>query len=115
MDIEDLRRICLQLPKTEEEIKWGNDLVFMVGKKMFCISNMEHPLQFSLKVAAENFEEWCARPGVQPAPYLARANWILLQQPQNFSLVEIKQLIEESHRLVVAKLTKKQKLELGLS
>lgn len=114
MDIEDLRSICLQLRHTEESIKWGNDLVFTIGAKMYCIAGMDHPLQFSLKVPAENFDEWCARPGVQPAPYLARASWILLQQPQNFSLDEIKQLVAESYQLVAAKLTKKQKAELGI-
>ena len=35
MNIEQLRKFCLSFPGATEDIKWGNDLCFCVGKKMF--------------------------------------------------------------------------------
>ena len=35
MDVEWLRKICLSLPGTTEQVQWGNDLLFKVHGKMF--------------------------------------------------------------------------------
>src|SRR5215212_467997 len=37
MNIEAIQVICKKLPAVTEDIKWGNDLVFSVGEKMFCV------------------------------------------------------------------------------
>ena len=39
MNIETLRKICSSLPAVTEDIKWGNDLVFTVGDKMFSVAS----------------------------------------------------------------------------
>ena len=41
MNLESLREFCLSLPGATADIKWGQDLVFSVGKKMFCAVNTE--------------------------------------------------------------------------
>lgn len=115
MDIETLQAICLKMPKATEEVKWEHNLVFAVGGKMFCITHFDGPAVFSVKVPAESFDEWTATPGIIPAPYLARAKWIQVQQPEKFSLSEIEDLVRESYRLVVAGMPKKLKSELGFS
>lgn len=33
MDIDEIREFCLLFPHTTEDVKWGNDLAFCVGKK----------------------------------------------------------------------------------
>lgn len=114
MDIEQLQQICLQQPGATEAVKWGSNLVFAVGTKMFCIADLDGEFAFSLKVPSDQFEDWCARPGAIPAPYLAKAGWIKLVQPANFSLKEISNLVAQSYRLVLAKVPKKQRAELGL-
>jgi predicted DNA-binding protein (MmcQ/YjbR family) len=37
MNVEDIQNICRQLPAVTEDIKWGHDLVFSIGGKMFCV------------------------------------------------------------------------------
>lgn len=41
MDIEWIRRYCLSLPHTTEQIQWGNDLVFKIEGKMFAVVVLE--------------------------------------------------------------------------
>ena len=113
MDIDQLRGYCLSLPGVTEDIKWGNDLVFSVGAKMFCVAGLETPLQFSFKVKDEEFEEMSNSEGFMPAPYMARAKWVLVTKLK-LSKKEYQHFINQSYELVKAKLTKKVKTELGL-
>jgi predicted DNA-binding protein (MmcQ/YjbR family) len=47
------------------------------------------------------------REGISPAPYLARAKWVALENLRVLPEAEIKAYLAEAHRLVVAKLPKK--------
>ena len=107
MDIEWLRATCLALPGTSEDIKWGNDLCFLVAEKMFCVTNLEPPLHVSFKVSDEEFEELSQREGIIPAPYMARNKWIMVQQVSKLSKSEWKSYIQQSYDMVKAKLPKK--------
>jgi predicted DNA-binding protein (MmcQ/YjbR family) len=73
MNIETLRKICSSLPAVTEDIKWGNDLVFSVGDKMFCVASLEPPFSSSFKVSDDEFDELSNQEGFAPAPYMARA------------------------------------------
>lgn len=114
MDIETLRRICLTLPAATEDIKWGNDLCFSVGAKMFCASSMEQPLQIAFKVDDEEFDELAQAPGFIPAPYMARAKWVMVTDPNRLTKKEWQERIKRSYELVKAKLTAKARKELGI-
>lgn len=109
-----LRIICNKLPAVTEDIKWGNDLCFSVGGKMFCVVGLESPNKFSFKVPDEEFEELSAREGFIPAPYMARAKWVLCETPARLRKKETEQFISQSYELVKAKLTRKLRVELGL-
>lgn len=102
----------MRQPGATESVKWESNLVFTVGTKMFCIADLDGEFAFSLKVPSDQFEDWCARPGAIPAPYLAKASWIKLVQPAAFSLKEITGLVAQSYQLVWAKLPKKVKADL---
>lgn len=115
MNTETLRAICLQQLAAKEEIKWENDLVFTVGGKMFCVTSFEEPFKASFKVPDEQFEELCNREGFVPAPYLARAKWVLVSNEAGLSKTEWEQFIRQSHDLIKRKLTKKQQKDLGLA
>ena len=41
MDIEALRRYCLQFPHTTENVQWGCDLCFKVDGKLFLVTPLE--------------------------------------------------------------------------
>jgi predicted DNA-binding protein (MmcQ/YjbR family) len=113
MDIEWLRSLCLSFPGTSEDIKWGNDLCFLVAEKMFCVTNLEPPLHISFKVPDEEFEELSQRDGFIPAPYMARNKWVMVQQANKVSKAEWKQFVQNSYELVKAKLPKKVQAELA--
>jgi len=114
MDLETIRKICLSLPAATEDIKWGNDLVFSVGGKMFCVASLEPPFKCSFKVKDEEFEELSTTEGFLPAPYMARAKWVLVTKPSKLNKKEWEQYIRQSYELVKQKLTKKQREQLGI-
>lgn len=114
MDIEFLRKFCLSLPATTEDVKWDNDLVFSVGGRMFCVASLDAPFKCSFKVEDEVFEELSNKDGFMPAPYMARAKWVLVRNPSKLNKKEWQQYIRQSYELVKTKLTKKQRIELGI-
>ena len=58
MNIEAIQVICKAMPSVTEDIKWGHDLVFSVGGKMFCVVGLDQsPTTASFKVKEEEFEE----------------------------------------------------------
>ena len=113
-DLDQLREYCLSLPAVTEDVKWENDLVFSVGNKMFCGCGLEQPLRFSFKVRDEDFEELSNRAGFKPAPYLARAKWVLVTEPSTLRTKEWRELVKQSYELVRNKLSKKIRAELNI-
>lgn len=114
MNVETLRTICLSFPSATESIKWGQDLVFSVGEKMFCATSFEEPFKCSFKVPDELYDELSARQGFIPAPYLARAKWVLVSNDAGLSKAEWEEFLKMSHHLIAQKLTKKQRSLLGM-
>jgi predicted DNA-binding protein (MmcQ/YjbR family) len=110
MNIDQLRELCLSFPGATEQIQWGDDLLFKVGGKMFAVAPLEPAkIWISLKASPENFAELTERPGVLPAPYLARAKWIALESQDALPVAEIAGLLRESYELVLAKLPRKMR------
>jgi predicted DNA-binding protein (MmcQ/YjbR family) len=108
MDIGWVREYCLSLSHTTEKIQWQDDLVLKVGGKMYAVVALEpgdHWL--SLKCSSEEFADLVERPGIIPAPYLARARWVALETEDALPRVEIERLLRQAHDLIFAKLPKK--------
>src|SRR6266536_4609398 len=105
MTLDAVRAICRALPAVTEDIKWGHDLCFSVGAKMFAVVNLEPPYQIAFKCTPETFAELVERPGIIPAPYMARNLWVLEQElGEVLDRGELSALIKQSYDLVVAKL-----------
>jgi predicted DNA-binding protein (MmcQ/YjbR family) len=108
--IETVRSICRGLPGVTEDVKWGHDLCFCVAGKMFAVTNLEPPHSIAFKCTPETFGELVERPGIIPAPYMARNMWV---QEQGLGEVldrrELEPLIRTSYELVVAKLPKSRR------
>ncbi len=116
MDIEALQRICKALPHVTEDIKWGNDLCFCIGEKMFCVVGLnQSPTTASFKVLEEEYEAISNREGFKPAPYTARYKWVLVDNLTRMSEKEWRFYTEQSYNLVKNKLSEKLKKELGLT
>ena len=115
MNIEWVRNFCLSLPKTTEDVKWGNDLCFLIAGKMFCVTGTGAEMMASFKCDEEDFNELCEREGIIPAPYMARNKWVQVQKNSALTKSEWAHYIKKSYGLVASKLPKKTQKELGLS
>jgi len=113
MKLEQLRKFCSTFPHVTEDIKWGSDLCFCIGGKMFAVTNADtDDGTVSLKCTPEKFAELTEIEGVIPAPYVARYHWIAIEKPNAIAERELKDLISKSYHLVFDKLPAKARKEL---
>lgn len=113
MNVEWVRRYCMKLPHTTESVQWGGDLVFKIGGKMYAVAVLEPAaVCLSFKCSAAEFTELVERPGIIPAPYSARYNWVALQSEDALPVAELKRLLRQAYDLVFANLPKKKQAEL---
>jgi predicted DNA-binding protein (MmcQ/YjbR family) len=110
----ELSGLVAPWPGVSQDLKWGEDLVFSVAGKMFCVRQQDAApdTPLSLKVPPERFLELTAQPGFEPAPYLARAGWLRLQ-PARLSRSELEAMLRTSYELVRARLSKRVQHELA--
>lgn len=114
MDFEAAKVLCRSFAGCTEDIKWGADIVFSVGEKMFAVTGSATPAEgMSFKVEEDRFLELTDRPGIIPAPYLARAKWVYVTREAKLSDQEAAELLRRSYELVLAKLTKKLQREIA--
>lgn len=114
MDFEAAKALCRTFPACTEDVKWGDNAVFSVGLKMFAVSGVEVPASgIAFKVDDDRFLELTDRPGIIPAPYMARAKWVYVEKASALSDQEAAQLLRRSYELIFAKLTKKLQREIG--
>jgi len=106
---DQIAEFCRKLPGVTEDIKWGHDRCFLIGEKMFCVTPTK-PIEGSVasfKCTDENFARLVATPDYIPAPYLARAKWVLLTNPKLVRSPELRGLLRRSYELILEKLPKK--------
>jgi len=110
MNIEQLRKFCLAFRGATEDLKWGADLCFCVGAKMFCVTGADSIVGgLSLKCTPEKFAELIEREGIDPAAYVGRYKWLHIANLNAVTSDELKSLIEKSYQLVFDKLPPKIK------
>ena len=115
MNIETIRAICNALPAVTEDIKWGHDLVFSVGDKMFCVAGLDQsPTSASFKVTDEEFDELTASPGFRPAPYVAKHKWVLIDDIRKMRKADWQKYLNQSYELVKNNLPAKLKKKIGI-
>jgi len=110
MNIQQLRKFCLALPYVTEDVKWGNDLCFCIGKKMFAVTGIETDNNaVSFKCTPEKFAELVEIEGIIPAHYVARYHWVTVEKLDALGSAELEKLIINSYHLVREKLPKKHR------
>ncbi len=108
MNVDWLRELCLSFPGATEQIQWGSDLLFKVGGKMFAATPLEPAsVWLSFKSSPENFVELTERPDIIPAPYLARAQWVALENKDALPPDELARRLRDSYDMIFAKLPRK--------
>lgn len=115
MEITTLTAHCLTLPGAHEEYKeeWGAWL-YRVGTKMFALVSSQRT-SITLKcdpVWAQLLRQ--TYPAVTPGYHMNKRHWNTVMVDGSIPADELREMVEHSHRLVVASLTKRQRAELGL-
>ena len=110
MTIDAVRTICRALPEVTEDVKWGHDLCFCIAGKMFAAIDLNPPHALGFKCTPEEFAELVERPGIVPAPYMARNMWVLEERLGDaLERRELERLLKTSYDLVVARLPKSRR------
>ncbi len=116
MELDTLRDYMLAKPGTTEETPFGPEvLVYKVAGKMFALVAWdEDPLQLSLKCDPD--EAMFLRdlyPSVRPGYHLSKTHWNTITLDGIVPEPELLGMIDESYRLVVKSLTRKQRAALS--
>ena len=111
---DPLVEFCRSLPGATEDVKWGADLIFSVGGKMFAGFQMPDGEPLGFKVDPVVFASLVGNDGIVPAPYMAKHHWISVTERSKVPVATLKDLLADAHRLVALKLPKKTQRALGL-
>lgn len=111
MNFETLRKYCKTLPGATMDIKWGADECHSVGGRMFAVFGTRNrkATNVGFKCDPDRFLELTDIDGIIPAPYLARAHWVLVEDAKALTDPQARELVAHSHALIMAKLTRKQR------
>jgi predicted DNA-binding protein (MmcQ/YjbR family) len=111
MTFDTLRDYCLSLPGTAEKMPFGETtLVFTVAGKMFCLTDLETFESINLKCDPERavlLREQYAE--VLPGYHMNKRHWNTVRLYGTLTDALLRCWIEDSYRLVVAGLPKKQR------
>ena len=116
MTPKQIDSFCSTLPAATRTVQWEGVVVFKVGGKMFClIAPPDHSVgRICFKCPPEHYEALSHSPGFRPAPYLARAKWVALDNPGILTAPETRAYIKRAHAVIAAALPRKKQAALGL-
>src|SRR5262245_12027371 len=110
-------QFCGKLTAATRSVQWEGVIVFKVGGKMFALIAPDEngrPSDLWFKSAPEHFDALSRSRGFKPAPYLARAKWVALEDPKVLTPVELRAYLTRAHAVIAAALPRKKQAELGL-
>jgi predicted DNA-binding protein (MmcQ/YjbR family) len=110
----ELHAAAMALPGATLSVQWGDDHIYKVAGKMFAGCDGGYRT-LSVKATEIAFEALTATGRAIPAPYLGRAKWVQFEDLAVLDPAEVGDWLKTSHALVVAKLTRAQKRDLGLA
>jgi len=116
MNIEEIRKYCLEKKGVTESFPFGEDtLVFKVMDKIFVLTNLDGELSLNLKCNPELAHELRDKyEAVKPGYHMNKQHWNTVIIDGTLPTKLIKEWIDISYNLVVEKLTKKLKEQLKL-
>ncbi|MCB0524700.1 MAG: MmcQ/YjbR family DNA-binding protein [Saprospiraceae bacterium] len=102
MNLQMLRKLCMSLPETSEELRFGSDLGFSVKGELYCTTADDDEGGVSFKVKESEFREMTQREGIFPAPYLSRFHWVYVIDYAWLKDKEWEFFVKQSYELVKA-------------
>ncbi|AZS87410.1 MmcQ/YjbR family DNA-binding protein [Streptomyces griseoviridis] len=116
MSPEQLRALCLSFNAATEEFPFSPELsVFKVGGRMFALSSLDaRPLTVNLKCDPEDAIRLRAEhPGlIVPGWHMNKRHWNTVTVDGALPARQLRELVEDSYDLVVAKLPRAERLRL---
>ena len=115
-----MRGFLLALPHVLEAEQFGGLIYWLgdkaIGGKMFAMLNPERSGDcISYPAGTARFDELLEREGLVPAPYLARAFWVMAERWDVWRNAEWEDELRGAHALTFAKLTATTQRNLQLS
>lgn len=114
---DEFNEFCEGLPGATYVVQWGGSHVWKVGGKVFAIGGWnEGGIGITFKTTPMAFEMLKSGPGLRPAPYLASRGmfWIQDRRTPGLADEELRDYLRASYDLVVQKLPRARRAELGL-
>ncbi|WP_318246121.1 MmcQ/YjbR family DNA-binding protein [Stappia indica] len=108
---------CQTLTGATHVIQWGGASVWKVGGKIFAICShwrAGETDRISFKCSDLSYRILTDLPGISPAPYLARAKWVLVETGEALDDEDTRAHITAAHEIIAGKLTRARRAELGL-
>ncbi len=109
MNLEFLRQYCLALPGATEDIKYGSDLCYSVGGKIFLGTRIQGPFRTGVKCNQEDFAALTEKEGIVPMPRLSVTGWIRIEKADALTKKEWESLIKQSYNAILESLPKKKR------
>ena len=104
MDLDAIRAFCLSFPRATENLRWGEELCFKVGGKLFAVVGLGSvPQGVTIKCSPEKFAELTEREGITPAAYVGRYKWVTLEHLEVLAEPELREAISQTYNMVSAK------------
>lgn len=115
MDLDHLREYCLSKPHVTEGFPFNEDaLVFKVGSKMFCLTNINLCVNMNLKCDPEKSAELREEhEEITPGFHMNKKHWNTVSLMGNLSNQLLEELVDDSYNLVVQSMTKKERISLN--
>ena len=103
-----IRKLCMSFPGATEVIQWGGERVFKVVGKMFAVISAARDADaMSFKASDESFRLLTELPGLTPAPYLARAQWVRIAPLAALPDGDLAAYLRRAYEIVAGGLPKK--------
>lgn len=119
MNVEELREYCLSLPQTKENMPWTEPqysmlVTFTIGDKWFCLVDLDKKF-IDVKCSPDMIEDMQSKyEGAFPAWHMNKEHWLGVKLNSDIPDSIIKSLLKEGYELIVSKLPKKTREEIGL-
>ena len=117
MTRDEFNTFCARLQAATHVVQWGHAEVWKVGGKVFAVCGWhDDGPAFTFKAGEIAYEVLKDAPGIRPAPYLASRGmkWLQVYEPKGMSDAALQEHLVASYEMVLARLTKKARAELGV-